>query len=47
MRRLAEEYPAYGFETNVGYGSARHLAALASLGPTPYHRMSFSPLRRG
>jgi ribonuclease HII len=47
MRRLAEEYPAYGFETNAGYGSPRHLAALASLGPTPYHRMSFSPLRRG
>jgi ribonuclease HII len=47
MRRMAEEYPGYGFETNVGYGSPRHLAALAVLGPTPYHRMSFSPLRRG
>ncbi len=47
MRRLAEEYPAYGFETNAGYGSPRHLAALAALGPTPCHRMSFSPLRRG
>lgn len=46
MRRLAEEYPAYGFETNAGYGSPRHLAALAGLGPTPCHRMSFSPLRR-
>jgi ribonuclease HII len=46
MRRLAEEFPGYGFETNVGYGSPGHLAALASLGPTPYHRMSFSPLRR-
>lgn len=46
MRRLAEEYPGYGFETNAGYGSPRHLAALAALGPTPYHRMSFAPLRR-
>ncbi|MGA8172411.1 MAG: ribonuclease HII [Methylocystis sp.] len=46
MRRLAEEFPGYGFETNAGYGSKQHLAALATLGPTPFHRMSFSPLRR-
>lgn len=45
MARLAELYPAYGFETNVGYGVRRHLEALAKFGPTPYHRMSFSPLR--
>jgi len=45
MRRLAAHYPAYGFETNVGYGSKRHLAALAAHGPTPFHRMSFAPLR--
>lgn len=47
MRRLAELYPPYGFATNAGYGTKEHLAAIASLGPTPYHRMSFSPLRRG
>lgn len=45
MRRLAAHYPAYGFETNAGYGSKRHLAALAAHGPTPFHRMSFAPLR--
>jgi ribonuclease HII len=45
MRRLAALYPAYGFETNAGYGSKRHLDALAQLGPTPFHRMSFAPLR--
>jgi len=28
MRRLAALYPQYGFETNAGYGSRRHLEAL-------------------
>lgn len=45
MRRLAALYPAYGFETNAGYGARRHLAALASLGPCPVHRRSFAPVR--
>ena len=35
MRRLAELYPTYGFATNAGYGTKEHLAAIASLGPTP------------
>jgi ribonuclease HII len=46
MRRLAEFYPAYGFAANAGYGTKEHLAAIAALGPTPHHRMSFSPMRR-
>jgi ribonuclease HII len=46
MARLAEAFPGYGWETNRGYGSAQHLAALEHLGPTPHHRMSFSPLSR-
>ena len=33
-------------ETNRGYGSEEHLVALQCLGPTPHHRMSFSPLNR-
>ncbi|MBU3890592.1 ribonuclease HII [Methylosinus sp. KRF6] len=45
MRRLAALYPHYGFETNAGYGTAEHLAALRIHGPTPFHRMSFAPLR--
>lgn len=45
MRRLAALHPGYGFETNAGYGSKQHLAALERLGPTPFHRMSFAPLR--
>jgi ribonuclease HII len=45
MRRLATLYPHYGFETNAGYGTREHLAALEAHGPTPFHRMSFAPLR--
>ena len=46
MARLAETFPGYGWESNRGYGSAEHLAAIARLGPTPHHRMTFAPIRR-
>jgi ribonuclease HII len=45
MVRLAESFPGYGWETNVGYKSPFHLAALKQLGPTPHHRRSFAPVR--
>ncbi len=45
MRRLSTLYPDYGFETNAGYGAKRHLQALETIGPTPFHRFSFAPLR--
>lgn len=41
MRRLARRIQGYGFERNVGYGTAEHWQALRRLGPTPAHRMSF------
>jgi ribonuclease HII len=44
MADLALAHPGYGWETNRGYGTAAHLAALASLGPTPHHRRSFAPV---
>ncbi|MBX9946293.1 MAG: ribonuclease HII [Reyranella sp.] len=46
MDTLAAAFPGYGWERNRGYGSAQHLAALKTLGPTPHHRMSFAPLSR-
>lgn len=46
MTRLAARYPGYGWERNAGYGTAEHAAALARLGPTPHHRLSFAPIRR-
>ena len=44
MTRLAARYPGYCWETNAGYGTADHLAAIDRLGPTPHHRQSFSPI---
>lgn len=41
MIRLAQRYPGYGWETNMGYGTAAHLSALERLGPTPHHRRTF------
>ena len=38
-------YPEYGFAKHKGYGTAQHLNALTSFGPTDIHRMSFAPVR--
>jgi ribonuclease HII len=45
MCQLALQYPDYAFEVHKGYPTARHLAILKRLGPTPIHRRSFSPIR--
>lgn len=44
MRDLAQHFPGYGWETNAGYPSKRHKAALLDLGVTPHHRRSFRPV---
>ena len=38
------QYPEYGFAGHKGYGTATHLQALQTLGVTPWHRRSFSPV---
>ena len=43
--QLNELYPGYGFARHKGYGTWVHQAALAKLGPSPIHRMSFRPLK--
>jgi ribonuclease HII len=45
MHGLAGRYPGYGWETNVGYSTPEHGAALRKLGVTPHHRRSFEPVR--
>jgi ribonuclease HII len=45
MRRLARRYPGYGWESNVGYGTAGHRSAIDSLGLTPHHRITFMGLQ--
>ena len=46
MLQLHAQYPGYGFDRHKGYGTAAHLAALASAGPCPEHRHSFAPVRQ-
>ena len=41
MRRYHKRYKGYGFDTNVGYGTSEHWAALQRLGPSAIHRRSF------
>ena len=41
MTEMAKTYPQYDFENNVGYGTAKHIAALKEFGPTPIHRRTF------
>ncbi len=38
-------YPGYGFAEHKGYGCARHLEAIARLGPSPLHRRTFRGVR--
>ncbi|WP_300054289.1 ribonuclease HII [Sulfitobacter sp.] len=44
MVDLAQQHPGYGWETNMGYGSKSHMAALRDLGVTPHHRRLFKPI---
>lgn len=41
MEHFDKLYPGYGFSAHKGYGTKAHYAAIAQLGPTPLHRMSF------
>ncbi|MDD7740665.1 MAG: ribonuclease HII [Fusicatenibacter sp.] len=41
MEEYDRIYPGYGFASNKGYGSAEHIKALKSLGPSPIHRKTF------
>lgn len=42
MDKLAEAFPAYGFEKNKGYGTAAHIAAIKEVGLCPFHRRTFT-----
>lgn len=41
MDELHNEFPAYAWDSNKGYGSREHIVALKSLGPTVHHRSLF------
>ncbi|MDR1982314.1 MAG: ribonuclease HII [Holosporaceae bacterium] len=46
MQQLSMEYPNYGWKTNVGYGSAKHIEAISKFGITQHHRKTFMPLKK-
>lgn len=41
MRRLALQYPQYGWDRNMGYPTPEHREAIRRSGPSPEHRKSF------
>lgn len=45
MKMYHKDYPQYGWDGNVGYGSKGHMAAIAKYGPSPLHRMSYAPMK--
>lgn len=45
MRQAAVDYPEYGFETNVGYGTGYHQQQLRKIGITRLHRQSYKPIK--
>lgn len=41
MRKIALEYPEYGWDRNMGYPTREHVEAIKKFGFTPFHRKSF------
>ena len=44
ITRLAKNYRPYGWHTNFGYGTKKHLKAINKFGVTIHHRKSFKPM---
>jgi len=47
MLSLAEEYPQYDWQSNMGYPTKKHRQAILEHGITPYHRKSYTLLGDG
>lgn len=45
MAEAAREYPEYGFDLHVGYGTRLHMERLKLHGVSALHRRSFKPVR--
>jgi len=45
MIEMDGRYPGYGFAGHKGYGSAAHLAAIRTLGPSAIHRLTFGGVK--
>lgn len=47
MERLGRRWPQYGFAAHKGYPTAAHIERVRRFGPSPIHRLTFGPVRRG
>ena len=45
MHALARRHPGYAWDSNVGYSTRAHFAAIEAFGVTVHHRRSFEPVR--
>ena len=45
MLKKDQQYPGYDFAAHKGYGTVAHRQAIAHLGTTPIHRLTFAPMR--
>ena len=46
MVALSQQFPGYGWDHNMGYGTRFHAEALGRLGISPHHRRSFEPIHK-
>lgn len=46
MMTYDQKFPHYDLANNKGYGTKKHLQAIAKYGVTPFHRLSFSPCQQ-
>ncbi|MGQ0565392.1 MAG: ribonuclease HII [Gemmobacter sp.] len=46
MVDLAQQFPVYGWDRNMGYPTATHRKALLDFGVTPHHRRSYAPVHK-
>ena len=44
IKTLSKKFHNYGWDTNLGYGTKKHLYAIKKFGVTEYHRKKFSPI---
>jgi len=42
MRKIANDYPEYGWDRNMGYPTPEHIEAIRRYGYTPWHRKTFT-----
>lgn len=45
MKEISESFPQYGFNANMGYGTAEHIKAIQEHGITSHHRKTFAPVK--